>query len=157
MKKAIRSFITFNSTERLGIAALCLVLLALLAVRATMALWVNPTANEDQNKKLITAAQTFQRIQPITHTDTIAPTTKDYQDRFDEQTTPLPDQIDLNTADSATLVRLKGIGPATAAKIIARRNKKPFTNISQLSEVGRIPHKTMDLLKKHLFVGAQKH
>ena len=155
MKKAIRSFITFNRTERLGIAALCLVLLALLAVRATMALWVHPTANEDQNKKLITAAQTFQRIQPITHTDTTAPT-KDYQDKFDEQTTPLPDQIDLNTADSVTLVRLKGIGPATAARIIARRNKKPFTNISQLSEVGRIPHKTMDLLKKHLFVGRQK-
>ena len=157
MKKAIRSFVTFNRTERIGLAALCLALVVLLSVRATMALWVHPSTNEEQNKKLITAAQTFQRIQPIIHTDTTAPTTKDYQDRFDEQTTPLPDQIDLNTADSATLVRLKGIGPTTAGKIIARRNKKPFTNISQLSEVGRIPHKTLELLKKHLFVGAQKH
>ena len=156
MKKAIRSFITFNRTERIGLAGLCLALVVLLAVRATMALWVHPSTNEEQNKKLITAAQTFQRIQPIIHTDTTAPI-KDYQDKFDEQTTPLPDQIDLNTADSATLVRLKGIGPATAARIIARRKKKPFTSISQLSEVGRIPHKTMELLKKHLFVGVQKH
>ncbi len=156
MKKAIKSFITFNRTERIGLAGLCLLLVVLLAVRATIALWVHPATNAEQDKKLIAAWESFQRTQPVVHSDTTA-ATKDYQDKFDEQTIPLPDQIDLNTADSATLVRLKGIGPATAGKIIARRNKKPFTNINQLSEVGRIPHATLELLKKHLVIGTSKH
>ena len=86
-------------------------------------------------------------------TDSAKTEKNDYQDAFDENKAPLPNIIDINIADSATLVRLKGIGPVTAGKIIERRNKKgPFTNINQLLEIRHFPEATFELLKKHLVV-----
>jgi hypothetical protein len=152
LKKAIRSFTTFSRTERAGLLGLCILLVILLIVRATMPLWVHPDFDTEQQKKLTTAWEAYKRSQPPVAENKAQPK-KDFQDAFDENTTPLPDTIDLNTADSATLVRLKGIGPVTAGKIIARRNKKgPYTSIDQLSEVGAFTEATIDLLKKHLCI-----
>jgi len=118
-----------------------------------MPLWVHPTIDTEKEKKLAAAWETFKRTQSRPVSDTTIQK-KDYQDAFDESDAPMPDAIDLNTADSATLVRLKGIGPVTAGKIVARRNAKgPYTDISQLREVGSFSEATLELLKKHLRIG----
>jgi DNA uptake protein ComE-like DNA-binding protein len=150
MKEIFKSYTSFTRAERLGIFALCSLLVILIIVKATMYLWVHPKVDEEQNKKLVAAWEVFKRSQPVT--DTTGATKKEYQDAYDEQATPLPDTININTADSATLVRLKGIGPVTAGKIVARRNKHPFTSVEQLSDVGSFSDSTFAMLKRHLTV-----
>ncbi len=115
-----------------------------------MPLWVHPVENLENDRKLVASWRPYQRSQDGLNNKTDNPK-KDYQDAFDDNPTPLPDTVNVNTADSATLVRFKGIGPVTAGKIVARRKDKgPFTSIEQLTEVGRFPDATFELLKKHL-------
>lgn len=115
-----------------------------------MHLWVQPADDVDKEKKLVAAWETFKRSQPVTM-PADSTNRSEYADASDQDGTPLPAIININTADSATLVRLKGIGPVSAARIILRRNTKgPFTNVDQLTEVCSIPAATFGILKKHL-------
>lgn len=80
------------------------------------------------------------------------------QDRFPafEKPQPLPEVIDLNGVDSATLVRLRGIGPTLAHKIIDRRAALGgFVQHEQLLEVYRFADTTFDMLRKKLAINPQ--
>ncbi|WP_276134993.1 helix-hairpin-helix domain-containing protein [Polluticoccus soli] len=62
-----------------------------------------------------------------------------------------PLQIDLNTADSITLLQLRGIGPKLAHKIIVRRNTiGAFTNYAQLKELYHFPDGVFEGLVEEL-------
>ncbi len=68
----------------------------------------------------------------------------------------LPDSMDLNTVDSAMLVRLRGIGPTLAGKIIARREALGgYISHEQLQEVYRFDDSMRMHLKKHLIIGGE--
>jgi len=58
--------------------------------------------------------------------------------------------IDLNTASEKELEGIKGVGPATAKKIIAGR---PYKSVDDLKKAG-IPDKTIESLKPLVKVGA---
>lgn len=60
--------------------------------------------------------------------------------------------VDLNTASQKDLETLKGVGPATAKKIISSR---PYASTSELSKAG-LSAKTIEELKPFVTVGAQK-
>ncbi len=154
MKKGVRSYISFTRKERIGLFTLAAILLLLIIVRIGLPYLVHPAVDEAENDRLSAAWQKYLRSQPKkTAPLATIDTQEQYTDSYDNSETPLPDKIDLNTADSATLVRLKGIGPATAAKIIAHRTRKgPFTSIDQLMEVRSLPKETFDMLKRHLVV-----
>ncbi len=152
MKKLLKSFTSFTRTERIGLVALSALLIILIAIRATMHLWVHTPDDSESQKKLVAAWETFKRSQPVQKTKDVS-NNNDYADASDDNPEPLPNIINLNTADSATLVRLKGIGPATARKIVTRRkNKGLFTSVDQLLEVSSMPTATFEILKKHLTV-----
>jgi competence protein ComEA len=51
-------------------------------------------------------------------------------------------RINVNQASAQQLALLPGIGPATAAKIIAYRERQPFTRPQQLMQVKGIGKKT---------------
>jgi competence protein ComEA len=57
--------------------------------------------------------------------------------------------VDINTASQAELEAVKGVGPATAKKIIANR---PYQSLDELSKVG-LSAKKVDSFKSSLIVG----
>ncbi len=59
--------------------------------------------------------------------------------------------IELNSCDSASLVRLPGIGPVLAARIIRyRRLLGSYASVEQLREVYGLPPETYDLIKDRI-------
>ena len=62
--------------------------------------------------------------------------------------------VDVNTASADELCTLPGIGPKKALAIIALRQKKPFTRLTQLLQVKGIGPKTLEKLKPYLRLSA---
>ena len=62
--------------------------------------------------------------------------------------------VDINTADASALTSLKGVGPATAKKIIEYRTANgPFASCDDLTKVKGIGKKTLEKIKPDCSVG----
>jgi len=103
-------------------------------------------------------AETYAAIKPYIR---ISATRRNYEARYGRGAyggwnhEPLPDFIDLNTADAALLVRLNGIGQTLADKIVARRAALGgFLKHEQLLEVYKFPDTTFTMLKEKLRINA---
>ncbi len=152
MKRAIRSYISFTRNERIGIVCLSALIIILLAVRITMVYYVHPKHNTAEEQKLRAAWEVFKRSQPKPVSDSVRNEQATYADKTSEDDAPLPSIININTADSETLIRLKGIGPAMAHKVLVYRKKHLFKRVDELLDVQSIPKETFDVVKKHLAV-----
>lgn len=132
MKSLLKSYMTFSRTERYGIVALLLLMAALLVVRLTMHLWVtSPVVDAQQvalaGKKLQEGNPKFQNTGKLT----LPPGTK----------------INLNTADSLTLISLPGIGKGLSHRILERRRQLgKFANMEEVLEVYKFRQDTKEML-----------
>ncbi len=128
MNNLFRSYISFNRTERMGIIALLSVIILLIAVRATMHLWIQQP--EIQAEQVIVASKQINK-----------------QSEQQIQTLPPGEKINLNTADSITLISLPGIGKGLSHRILERRRQLgKFTNMQQVYDVYHFNEKTLKML-----------
>ncbi len=123
MQKRLQSYISFTRREKMGLAVLMTLVLVLAGIKATMHLWVTPTFSKQTDEQLQMAWKDFMANQPA-KAGTAA-------------------TVNINTADSATLVTLRGIGPVTASRILEYRKEKPFAQIDELREVGSFSDRTL--------------
>jgi competence protein ComEA len=99
-----------------------------------MSMWVHPDMNKGQEEKLNSAWQAYKKDHVATFDD----------DQF---------RINVNTADSQTLVQIKGIGPVSAHNIIADRNENgKFIDMNDIWELGKFPEATIDYLESRLYI-----
>ena len=63
-------------------------------------------------------------------------------------------KVNINTADAATLMLLRGIGEAKAKAIIEYREAQPFETIEDIMKVSGIGEKTFENIKEHITVEA---
>ena len=67
------------------------------------------------------------------------------------------EKIDINSADENLLIKLNGIGPSKAKKILELRTELGgFSSIEQILQVKGIGQKTFEKLKDHIFIGEKK-
>lgn len=156
MKKTFKSFISFTRAERIGLACLSGILVILVLIRTTMSYWIKPNNSFENEQKLNTSWVKFKRVQSKVK-DTIQSNKDGYVDATDNNPASMPDIIDLNTVDSATLVRINGIGPVSASRIVRRRSEiGPYTNIDQIREVASISESTFNIIKIHFTLDSMR-
>ena len=61
-------------------------------------------------------------------------------------------KVNLNKASSEELQTIPGVGPSRAQAIIERRERAPFTDISQIMEVKGVGEKTFENMRDHITV-----
>lgn len=60
--------------------------------------------------------------------------------------------VNLNTADKSQLMLLPGVGPATAEKVLAYRDRRRFTRPAHVMRIKGIGKKTYARLRRYLTV-----
>lgn len=116
--------------------------------------WNHPVPESDfERDTLVHAPDTFRRIVYIRDTvrrkwyvwDTVTVEVKSI--RYTAKTIPVS-PLDLNAVDSAGLVMLPGIGPASALRIMRYREQLGgYTSVSQLTEIDGLPDSLMEWFK----------
>lgn len=61
--------------------------------------------------------------------------------------------LDVNQASPEQLMRLPGIGPTLAKRIVETRSERPFATVEELRRVKGIGVKTLERLRPHVVVG----
>jgi len=132
MKNLLKSFTTFTRPERMGIVALLAIMLVLIVVRFTMHLWVSPPEVDVQ--QVVIATKKFKEQNSKSQ-------------NYTAKSLPPGTKINLNTADSLTLISLPGIGKGLSHRILERRRQLgKFTNMEQVLEVYKFRQKTKEML-----------
>lgn len=112
MKKIIDSFTSFTRPERAGLVILSAILLVLVAIRTTMSLWVRPVTDKEKEAALVKAWSDYKTVHE-----------------------PNNVRINLYTADSMTILSIKGIGPSLTHDIMEARRSHNLHNMKSLVPV----------------------
>ena len=109
---------------------------------------------EDLKKLYGLKPNLYERMAPYIKIEETDP--KDYTSKKDYKKTETERAlVDLNTADSLTLLKVRGIGPYLSSKIIKYRNALGgYVSIDQLYEIFNIKPEQVDAIKPFVFVNS---
>lgn len=150
MKTPIQSYFTFSKSDRWGALALVFIIVLVFSSRIVIDKYYSSYGVVADKKLQDSLLKVYNNSFGVKYYQQ-AEAAKKYQD-YDIDAEPLPDKININTADSALLVRLKGIGPATVSKILIYRKMHAFKSVDELLDIRKIPEETFVELRKHLVV-----
>lgn len=137
----IKSFLTFNYAERRGIVVLVFLILIVEAVNAFLpALISKPEVDLNSFEAEYSAFVKELRKPDTLQQQQKKPPIKKYKPKFSSHTKKAESQqplmIEINTADTAQLIKLRGIGPVFAGRILNYRALLGgFFSCEQLMEV----------------------
>lgn len=140
MNNLLKSYSSFTRTERMGIVALLILMVIWAIAKFGMQYWVHPA----QLTTELVKAPSKQKPPTDNQVQNIAPVTKG--------------KIDLNTADSLTLVSLHGIGKGLSHRILERRRQLGhFSNMQQVFEVYKFKQETKEMLLEKTTINPPPH
>jgi DNA uptake protein ComE-like DNA-binding protein len=158
IKEHLKEFSTFNYAERRGIAILVGLIVIVEAVNAFL-----PVNNELSEGDLQAFQQEFEDFQAALNRPDTIPEKKPYWNKKTNKANPNhsyqpataavkpPMVIEINTADSAALVRLRGIGPVFANRILKYRGLLGgYVKAEQLLEVYGMDTIRYKLIENHI-------
>ena len=104
---------------------------------------------EEFSRAYAVSPQTFEQLRPFIVIDSVEESVD-----FGLQPEPVRSStVELNTADSITLLSIRGIGPKTAAAIIAYRKRLGgYASADQILETGIVSEHNWDLIRKQIYV-----
>jgi len=107
------------------------------------------------------SAEQFEKLKPFIKisSEFLAQNSYEKTDTYEQKYTEKSDtiSIELNSADTAVLQKLRGIGPGWAKAIVAYRQKLGgFVSVNQLLEIKNFPPETLAKIEKNIFVDASK-
>ena len=143
VKEQLKAYLTFNHAERRGIVVLVVLIMMSEAVNAFLPAFIHreeidTSAFDEEVARFMEALQapdTLTRNKPKTSKQSF---TYPNRPRYEKKARPEqpPVMIEINTADSAQLVTLRGIGPVFAGRILRYRGMLGgFFSKEQLLEV----------------------
>jgi DNA uptake protein ComE-like DNA-binding protein len=158
MNPRIKDFFSFSKQERRGIFTLLFILFTLVTYnRLFPAFQEKPGFDFSEFEKEINVFIVEQQQQRDS-ADTFRKSSKPNTSRFYQQkNTSKPILIELNTADTNDLVRLRGIGPFYAKRIIKyRKLLRGYYCKEQLLEVYGMDSSRFELFKNNISINADK-
>lgn len=160
MKKALRSFLSFNRTERMGIIGLLAVIVLLITIRFSMAHFVPAetivSVNDRSVTNNVTPSGLIDNALPDSGTAQHTPKKSEtFRNKIAKSSST--EVYNINTVDSQQLVGLWGIGPKSAHRILEyRRIHGKYTSHEQLLEVYHFSDTVYGILRSRLVLDDEK-
>jgi len=156
----IKEYLTFSRGERNGIIVLLTIIFIALILKYLIPYLVPQRSCIDVSKfesEIVRFEQACDSAKNIRKTISTKPKSSNFLAiSIGKRTEPIG-KLEINTADSAALDKLPGIGPAFARRIIKYRCiLGGFYSLNQLNEVYGINTETIRKIEKHLFIDTSK-
>lgn len=160
MKKPVRSFFSFNRYERTGILALAALLVLLVLARLLLPWW-GAGSHDGLKTTGISPKSAIAAKDSAEDKTGKGRSADDFQNRINpgrsKKLRGFPpftvDLLDINSADSAALVQIAGLDPASAGLTVACRNREgPFKDLGKLERILHVSPKQLRNYKTHLVV-----